>query len=580
MSSNSEQCPIYLRCPHLDTDDPQVLQQDLTCKPFYESIMDGGLYHAYAKQTCVNNPKDYYQKQTKKPKHVLVVGAGMAGLSAAYELRQTGHQVTILELQNRVGGRVKTFREPFAKGLHAEGGAMRLPNSHYLTHHYIKLFNIKTRPFQNVNKKGFFYFYGDKIKMSDWDTDPGYYCNKYWEGWDKNLTPEEKKTLLINDIDSYWEKTIEPLKQELVSDISPAGWNTWVEKWSKMSVQEFLETDIHQDSSEHRLRPWPLIAIEALKVHDYSPMFDCSLVEYLREIIGDWWKDPLSTPAEGLDTVAWAFMKKNTCGWNPDVNLSKDIQYGIKVLSVERVGDREVKVVGQNVTSQQQHEFTGDAVILTVPLTVLRNMEVDLTIEKQRAIANVRYEASTKIFLQCKTRFWQKPDGLQGGFSKTNLPIGHLHYPDWSDSGISAEERGVLMVYTWGQDALIFGAQTHAEAIENAVKQVAKIHKEITEQFEVGAVQAWYSDPTSEGALACLKPNQYNMSMKELVKSDHPIYLAGEAISWSNGWIQGAMQSGLRAAYQFFCQNEETDKHNYKRPRPGQRAGGKRARRE
>lgn len=138
-------------------------------------------------------------------------------------------------------------------------------------------------------------------------------------------------------LDSYWEKTIEPLKQELESDISPAGWNTWVEKWSKMSVQEFLESDIHQDSSEHRLRPWPLIAIEALKVHNYFPMVDCSLVEYLREIIGDWLKDPLSTPAAGMDTVAWAFMKKNTCGWNPDVNLSKDIRYGIKVLSVERV---------------------------------------------------------------------------------------------------------------------------------------------------------------------------------------------------------------------------------------------------
>lgn len=60
--------------------------------------MGGGLYHAYAKQTCVNNPKDYYQKQTEKPKHVLVVGAGMAGLSAAYELRQTGHKVGVLDV--------------------------------------------------------------------------------------------------------------------------------------------------------------------------------------------------------------------------------------------------------------------------------------------------------------------------------------------------------------------------------------------------------------------------------------------------------------------------------------------------
>jgi NADPH-dependent 2,4-dienoyl-CoA reductase/sulfur reductase-like enzyme len=62
------------------------------------------------------------------PKRVLVVGAGLAGLSAAFELTQVGHDVTVLEARTRPGGRVHTLRDPFADGLYAAAGAARIPN--------------------------------------------------------------------------------------------------------------------------------------------------------------------------------------------------------------------------------------------------------------------------------------------------------------------------------------------------------------------------------------------------------------------------------------------------------------------
>ena len=70
-------------------------------------------------------------------RRIVVVGAGMAGLVAGYELGRAGHDVVILEAQGRIGGRVLTLREPFAPGLHAEAGAMRIPRSHALTVAYI-----------------------------------------------------------------------------------------------------------------------------------------------------------------------------------------------------------------------------------------------------------------------------------------------------------------------------------------------------------------------------------------------------------------------------------------------------------
>ena len=78
---------------------------------------------------------------------VLILGAGMAGLVAGYELVKLGHDVTILEARTRPGGRVHTLREPFSDGLYAEAGAARVPDNHDLTLKYVKEFGLQLEPF-------------------------------------------------------------------------------------------------------------------------------------------------------------------------------------------------------------------------------------------------------------------------------------------------------------------------------------------------------------------------------------------------------------------------------------------------
>ena len=79
------------------------------------------------------------------PKKVLIIGAGLAGLSAAYELTQAGHEVTVLEARTRPGGRVHTLRDPFAEGLYADAGATRVPNHHHFTLRYARAFRPHPR---------------------------------------------------------------------------------------------------------------------------------------------------------------------------------------------------------------------------------------------------------------------------------------------------------------------------------------------------------------------------------------------------------------------------------------------------
>lgn len=95
---------------------------------------------------------------------VTIIGAGVSGLCAGYELKKAGFEVTILEASSRVGGRVKTFREPsFAPGLHGEGGAMRIPKNHFLLHQYIKDFGLKLFDFEMKNKFIHISGYGETI---------------------------------------------------------------------------------------------------------------------------------------------------------------------------------------------------------------------------------------------------------------------------------------------------------------------------------------------------------------------------------------------------------------------------------
>lgn len=84
---------------------------------------------------------------TGPAKKVLILGAGMAGLVAAYELSKSGHDVTVLEARTRPGGRVHTLREPFSDGLFAEEGAARIPENHDVTLKYVKEFALPLEPF-------------------------------------------------------------------------------------------------------------------------------------------------------------------------------------------------------------------------------------------------------------------------------------------------------------------------------------------------------------------------------------------------------------------------------------------------
>jgi monoamine oxidase len=135
---------------------------------------------------------------------------------------------------------------------------------------------------------------------------------------------------------------------------------------------------------------------------------------------------------------------------------------------------------GEGVTVQYQNAagrnlFRADRAVVTIPFSVLRHIEVSppLSRGKQRAIRQLYYDASTKIVLQTRSRFWETKDGIFGGGSVTDLPIRTVYYPDHGrETG-----RGVLLAsYTWGEDAHRWGSLAPANRISQAIENVAVMH--------------------------------------------------------------------------------------------------------
>ena len=226
--------------------------------------------------------------------------------------------------------------------------------------------------------------------------------------------------------------------------------------------------------------------------------------------------------------------------------LAEHIRFGAKLVAIDQ--DPE-SVTLHYKTAAGRRSVRGDFAVLTLPFAVLRHIEVlkPFTRHKRRAIRQLHYDASAKIFLQCGRRFWEEDDGIHGGGSVTDLAIRNLYYPDHGhETG-----RGVLLAsYTWSEDAQRWGSLPEHERIEQAIENVAAIHPQITECVEVGSSKMWHDDPHAGGAFALFDPGQQTLLHDHIRAPEGRIHFAGEHTSLMHAWIQGALESGLRAAWE------------------------------
>lgn len=443
------------------------------------------------------------------PKKILIAGAGLAGLVAGYELTELGHDVTILEAQLRPGGRIQTVREPFSDGLYAEGGAARIPDNHDLTLHYVKHFGLTLVPFY-PNKLDMVYRLGGKrIRCRTWtDVDLSQVP--------LNLTNEERRLGMAGLYTRYLGDALND-----IGDPRVPGWpSSSAQKYDGTTMTEFLK----ERGASHG-------AIELLD-YPYASAEDdpVSLLWTLRETWGLANETTRYKIEGGNDLLPKAFAEK----------LRTKIHYGSPVVRIEQDSNKVRAVV---VQSQTHHTFEAERLICALPFPTLRRVEVQpaFSERRQRAVAELRYDSVTRVILQTRTRFWEK-DGYNG-FGCSDLPQ-EIFHSTFDQPGT----RGLLSSYMLTGVGQRAAAMDPESRIAFVAQEMEKVHPGLMDKLEGYYTKVWPADPWAGGAGSHSSPGQLSTFCVGLEQAEGRVHFAGEHISAWPYWMQGALQSGLRAA--------------------------------
>jgi monoamine oxidase len=445
-----------------------------------------------------------------KQKKVLVLGAGLAGLVAAYELTRLGHEVTILEAQNRPGGRVLTLREPWADGLYVEAGAARIPDNHALTLKYVQEFGLPMAPFYPPGARQ--YSIGNKRIRTRPDGE-----------FDLHEVPlplreDERVDGLWPLLEKYIKGALAEIGDPWTLDLGSAV----AKKYDSFAFNIFLRQQGASDAANN-LMSWPWATADDDRI---------SGLWTLREIAFESQETTRTKIVGGNDQLPRAFAHR----------LRDHIHYGAPVIRIEQHDDRVRAIVHREEAGTHEH-FEAERLICTIPFPALRRVDVApaLSREKRRVINELAYDHIVRASLQCRTRYWEK-DGFNG--------FGHSDTPQqfWHFTHDQPGPRGLLVSFLSGPTAERVAAMDEEARDRYIVAQMERAHPGLTANLEAMHVKVWHQDPWTHGALGFPGTGQMTGILVGAEKPEGRLHFAGEHLSRFQGWMQGALESGLRAA--------------------------------
>jgi monoamine oxidase len=221
--------------------------------------------------------------------------------------------------------------------------------------------------------------------------------------------------------------------------------------------------------------------------------------------------------------------------------LAGVIRYDAAVVRVSRPSRTELRV--EYETRGRVAQITASRVIVTVPLSTLRQIEMRprLSSAKERAIEDLTYYPGARILLQSRSRFWSRA-GLNGSARTERAEIWDCTYDR------AAATRGILGATTGGATGRRLATMIENDRVGVGVDLVAEAFPEIRNTFEKGVVHHWSPERWSRGAFVVFRPGQMTAFMPRLGQAEDGLHFAGEHTSPWTGWMEGALESGERAA--------------------------------
>lgn len=447
-------------------------------------------------------------------KRVVVIGAGIAGLVAGYELTRAGHEVQILEARARPGGRMHTWRD-FSSGLYAEAGAAYIAEHHTLTRQYLSEMSLRTRPVVIESPDALLHLSGRTATFADSFANPDLIPVNL-SGAEAGKSPAK-----------LWREATASIRAILEREGEPAGWDTIAATYARLTLVEFLE-----------LAGWSDAAITLFATASQKEIrLECPAVDELRELIGHARSETYEIVG-GADQLPYALYAR----------LAERIRFGAQVTAVHQNTDE--VAVGWDTVSGHQAIARADYAVITVPVPVALGLHFHpaLSRAKVRAMRAVHYGPAVTVAAQFDLRFWEdQPYSLKaGGTTCTDLPVRRLTYPTYSPEGTV---RGILrMAHAWQPDSGVWAAMDPLTRIRQFAADIAAIHQCSPSGLEHGRSHSWGADRHTGGNVVVFHPADQLGHLVALAATEGRMVFAGEHTSALHGTIEGAAQSGVRAA--------------------------------
>ena len=443
-------------------------------------------------------------KSSSDDKRIIVVGAGLAGLSCAYELNQAGFNVILIEARSRPGGRVRTYRDPFADNLYAEMGAEYVDSTDNLVKQYCNKFGLKVLPAKQYDGV---YVRGRRLSMKGIQS-----------GTDSLPFEGIQKGKLFGQEVQYIQKWIDLVKQKGAN--SPE-----VLALDNMSVEEVLKKggapkDIidlytYTNATEATSVPSKMSALYMVLANSRTSAFSENTVE--GRIFG------------GNDQLPKAFAKK----------LRTRIKYDRLLRSLVFSSN---KITANVIEDGKRTSIKGIKCVLAIPASILRTIKIDpgFTAEKTNCIQKQQYGHVMKVAMQYRRRFWDDNNSIgQRVFTDTRLR--RIYHFSINQPG----PRGILLTFTSGEDAKKLGRLNEDRRMKVAQNTCKDIWPEAPQYWENGITKYWNEDPFVKASYSLSGVGQKGYR-EILAKPDGPVFFAGEHTAIHRASMNGAIESGLR----------------------------------
>jgi monoamine oxidase len=438
-------------------------------------------------------------------RQVLVLGAGLAGLAAAYELKKAGYGVTVIEARTRPGGRVLTYRDPFADGLYAEMGAEYVDATDEYDHRFCKELGLKVMTAKLYDA---IFVRGQRFKMA-----------AFKQGKEKLPYAGTEGGRLFGQEKAYLNRVLALIKD-------PEKLPPEVLKLDNLSVVELLAQEgapediaalfTYTQACESTARPHEMSALHLVRSHRRSFSEDTD---------------------EG-----------RILGGNDQ--LPKGLA---RALAGQILYDRPVRKIahdagGVTVTFEEGgtlRTLRAPQLVVAIPFKVLRDIEVTPSFSpaKTKCIATLAYGHVMKLAMQYQRRFWDEPASL-GQRVFTDTLLRRVYHFSIDQPG----PRGILMSFTSGADAETLGRMSEPERVRTALQEATKVWPEAPRHFEGGAVKYWNEDPWIRGSYSFEGVGQALDYLQIAAAPEGRVHFAGEHTSVHRASMNGALESGVRAA--------------------------------